>query len=559
MVVECVDAQMRLPAWANMSVDAGDCKCRAGYFATDNGTKCTLCPADSYCLGDTHIQACTEHAFAVQGSNHTDACICHSGYYMDGVGQCVPCPADSWCAGSVLNACPPNANSTAMASSLSQCSCLDGYGNPAASSTLCEPCPSGSIHTQWSESNACEACGPNMETDAVQTLCSCLTGYNQSSSQLGYEDGCDVCAFNYFGSTAPSGNKLRGFDGGGVQAVIDGKLWLWGYARAGGWWNWAGLWTHAFTLPDYPFVDNTRTTRWDNSDWPDGVVLEPPAIGEPSAVKDVQTKQANTHCILYENGRVRCWGLDAWMTRLEAKNTFPGGTHLHFGEYKDWQLNQDDTFLVSEILVNAIALCGLSMERDVLRCFGQWNHLNWDTATSTCTQTTSTYVGDNPADLACMPNTFFGNVNPGDTAIVLRSNNYLWHSCAVIAQAAGGNNRLFCWGFSQYEFHELTNPSYYRGVAKGRFIDDHLPADFNVADIEIGEMSACIISTDGRVKCVGKRWTESGGIVTGRGWASTGARTQQIRTSSNRILDQLRKGLPCISSQTSPTSTSQKV
>lgn len=66
VIVECPDVHMILPSWANTSVELSDCFCRPGYFLESENV-CAVCPANSFCEGDTHVAACWEHSTSPAG------------------------------------------------------------------------------------------------------------------------------------------------------------------------------------------------------------------------------------------------------------------------------------------------------------------------------------------------------------------------------------------------------------------------------------------------------------------------------------------------------------
>ena len=510
VIVECPDAQMILPDSLNSTtVDETLCYCRPGFvlqageFDTQTQTfsvACALCPENSFCLGGSHSEQCVEHSLSVPGSNHSGACVCLPGYYKDEAGACQTCPEDSWCFGSVLNACPDNANAPAQSSALADCSCLDGYGTPEGSSTLCEPCPAGSVHKQWDPSDACVVCGQNMETNEAQTQCSCLTGYDQSSENMPDEDGCDVCAFNYFGEVGVENSDHLVIEGTTAYAVVGGKAWVWGQTRDSRWWNWAEIWKFAFTAPDYPYFDNDSRNHWDNSNEPDGIVLEPTPIEEPSGIKKIASGQARLHCFFFENGKLRCWGETAYFGRFDKSTFLPGGMHYHFGEYKDVQWNTANDFIASDVLNNGFNMCALNMERTAVRCLiGPW--------------------ADDPSDIPLLDSRTnwddFGT-NPGDIITRLHGQNYRPEICAVITPASGGRTRFFCKTSYQNSLnndqHKLSWP---QTGSHGRYLEEHLPEGWDIAQLDVARKVGCVVSTDGRVKCWGEIWGVFGGGVEG--------------------------------------------
>jgi len=515
VIVECPDAQMILPdSFNTTTVDETLCYCRPGFvlqageFDTQTQTfsvACALCPENSFCLGGSHSEQCVEHSLSVPGSNHSGACVCLPGYYKDEAGVCQTCPEDSWCFGSVLNACPENANAPAQSSALADCSCLDGYGTPEGSSTLCEPCPAGSIHKQWDPSDACVVCGQNMETNGAQTQCSCLVGYDQSSGNMPDEDGCDVCAFNYFGEVGNSASLtyIRGV----MYYIHRGKVWLWGEIWNGDWQR-APLWKYDFKehqgvqYPNYPFWGGiSPRIHWDNSNEPDGIVLEPSPIEEPSKIKKVHGN-LNERCFLYENGKIRCWGSHAYIGRFDAE-TNPGGVHYHFGDYKDVQFNTANNFLAKDFILDHYAMCALNIEGTAVRCITKAWTDNPDDIPLLDSRTTYDDFGTNPGDII--------------TKLYQSTHHHNFEVCAFIKPASGARDRVFC-KLTAYtsNFQSLWPTSAASLVAHpqtgshGRYLEEQLPVGWDIADMSVNRDGACIVSTDGRVKCWGKIWLEQG-------------------------------------------------
>ena len=64
-----------------------DCKCRPGHHGK-NGESCSICPADSFCLGGEYTSACRQNYKSDIGSNSSINCICPESWYLSSSGDC---------------------------------------------------------------------------------------------------------------------------------------------------------------------------------------------------------------------------------------------------------------------------------------------------------------------------------------------------------------------------------------------------------------------------------------------------------------------------------------
>mgnify|MGYP002868430282 FL=1 len=97
--------------YAVFSVDT--ITCNAGYFLPANTDGCVICSENYYCVGGTYtfnetdaqgITECPDDLPSVAGASSVEQCanayICNSGYYLPANSvQCTICPANSYCVG----------------------------------------------------------------------------------------------------------------------------------------------------------------------------------------------------------------------------------------------------------------------------------------------------------------------------------------------------------------------------------------------------------------------------------------------------------------------------
>ena len=203
-----------------------NCTCRAGYFGgvvTDIDGRCTLCPANSYCLDGGSPVACIPRSQSPAGSTSSDQCTCVAGYELVG-GACV-----TTCVASPGSYCTPQAPSAAADANpvLAAADCPAGYfcpggrgadkspcaavaGNycPARSVSLSGvPCPSGSYCPGGAGPASATAypCPDGSDTrgQAGQSACSCRAGYLGGSVGAG-GGACTPCPA---GSYCPDGGS----------------------------------------------------------------------------------------------------------------------------------------------------------------------------------------------------------------------------------------------------------------------------------------------------------------------------------------------------------------
>ena len=169
--------------------------CNPGYELV-NGF-CTLCPANSYCNGQT-ATACASGTFSDAGAASAAACQACS---VVGCKQCATMSTCAVCAdgfaptdGGQCSICPEGTFSSGGASCAA---CAPSLSSPAGSTTekACHPCtPQGQL-------SLCAVCG------GFQTCLQCAAGY-----QKGYMGQCHQCPANtwsYVGSDECTRELLR--------------------------------------------------------------------------------------------------------------------------------------------------------------------------------------------------------------------------------------------------------------------------------------------------------------------------------------------------------------
>lgn len=180
--------------------NSASCTCNAGYYSLTVGGICIECPANSYCEGGMHKQACVGRAVSPAGSINSTACYCDRGYVGVANAECQACPAGTWCWTGVLNNCPANTTSAPLSARATNCTCLAGYTGPdggscsaclpgnykgVLGSAACTPCAANSFTLNWG-STACTPatiCAPGNWANPVYTATT--------------DNVCVICPANY--------------------------------------------------------------------------------------------------------------------------------------------------------------------------------------------------------------------------------------------------------------------------------------------------------------------------------------------------------------------------
>jgi len=174
------------------------CRCKDGYQmqmdeAPYGPGLCDLCPADSFCGGGEHKEACQPDSSSPKGSKYKTSCICNAGFYADAAGSCVECPVGSYCPGGLSQkkiACPVNSNTYGPGKTeLSDCYCDPGFAgeNPEQ----CSLCPSGFF---CPGSGTVKKCPDNGHSGTGASLCECDLGYEYKHM----DDTCFRCPANFY-------------------------------------------------------------------------------------------------------------------------------------------------------------------------------------------------------------------------------------------------------------------------------------------------------------------------------------------------------------------------
>ena len=135
---------------------------------------------------------------------------------------CSPCPAGAWCANNVLTECPAGtASDTLLASTPTECqSCQPGWYQPGAKSSVCLPCPAGSVCPgtgrtvpgdqcppgEWAPTQAttCTLCPAGTASDTAGVAVCPLCPDGTAQPQVG-QTSCSACAVG----EQPSADKAQ--------------------------------------------------------------------------------------------------------------------------------------------------------------------------------------------------------------------------------------------------------------------------------------------------------------------------------------------------------------
>ena len=171
------------------------CRCDPGYYGPNNGN-CTICPADTYCIGaDIPPIDCPANAESAPGSHQ---CFCSPGYLglpgpENPPTECQICPQGRVCHGGLdFELCPRRMTTPLGASNMSQCECKPGWFQPGEAQT-CQICPQGFYCPLGPEKIACPAGAETQMPGAGKAEdCVCAPG------QYGDGHSCTECPANSF-------------------------------------------------------------------------------------------------------------------------------------------------------------------------------------------------------------------------------------------------------------------------------------------------------------------------------------------------------------------------
>ena len=212
---------LRFLALCALVLPAAAINCGPGQFSNDT-IHCADCPANTFCQ-DGIVTPCPQYSVSAPGSSSLDQCVCqaHStlaqgscvcddGYVLDATSKCSLCPANSFCPDqfTVLN-CSNHALSQPGQSSPTGCNaCPSGYiqnsaGNSPISCRACLPgfqCPSLTQETKCLAgtfapplATACQQCPPNSFSNDAATACTACSAHATApnGSQSIYACNCD--------------------------------------------------------------------------------------------------------------------------------------------------------------------------------------------------------------------------------------------------------------------------------------------------------------------------------------------------------------------------------
>ena len=128
-----------------------------GFYSATVLDPCKICPADSYCPGNTSVVACPPNSVSAIGQAARSSCTGLPGYVYN-QGACLPCPTNAsyYCPGGLAQPvlCPLNSLAQPLASTLAHCICLAGY---VVYPNLCVACSAGT-YSPLTNASACAAC-----------------------------------------------------------------------------------------------------------------------------------------------------------------------------------------------------------------------------------------------------------------------------------------------------------------------------------------------------------------------------------------------------------------
>jgi hypothetical protein len=177
---------------------------RQSRLANESEQACVQCPADHYCpVGSVVPQPCPTGELALPGSAEIDHCLCPPGrgraagpaHAPDELSNpCRPCAHGFFAAersNSECTACPALKNTSALAAtSLSNCTCVPGYGVLPQHNLAdpCSPCADG-FFAVGGRNAPCTHCGwgavtepPSAASSASHCQCNALLGLYDSQA-----------------------------------------------------------------------------------------------------------------------------------------------------------------------------------------------------------------------------------------------------------------------------------------------------------------------------------------------------------------------------------------
>jgi hypothetical protein len=135
-----------------LSGTQNDCLCNAGYFgngSVEATSPCGLCFAGYYCPGgNLNLSvACPTNATSAAGASNVTQCFCPPGFSGANGTNCTLCPPNDYCMSGTLSVCPNNSFAPERSSSIADCRCNAGFYGSSGACTVCPMnayCPAGS-------------------------------------------------------------------------------------------------------------------------------------------------------------------------------------------------------------------------------------------------------------------------------------------------------------------------------------------------------------------------------------------------------------------------------
>eukprot|EP00960_Hanusia_phi_P045231 757100-Hanusia_phi.AAC.2 len=161
----------------------GSCLCLENYFPDGNG--CSQCLANTFknSIGNEVCTGCP--------TNSDASCQCNAGYQGSSCTACVAGTYKSARGSGPCQPCPASRNSSAGATSLSACQCVERYTLGADGE--CQLCAAGK-YKNFVGNSACLACPNTTSSQTGNSLCSCDVGFEPKGS------ACALCGDGYYKS-----------------------------------------------------------------------------------------------------------------------------------------------------------------------------------------------------------------------------------------------------------------------------------------------------------------------------------------------------------------------
>lgn len=180
-----------------------ECVCAAGWYSypppNDMLHYCVKCQEGKYkdvASDSTQCLACTEHASSPRASSSITNCTCIEGFFGDHTG-CTPALIGHWASNGELFACPGNSTTASIGSSSPMdCNCLPGF--TLGLNSECVQCNANTYKNETSNS-LCSACPANsMSAPGSQSVLNCQCEQFYKKVQTGSQFECHMdCPAGY--------------------------------------------------------------------------------------------------------------------------------------------------------------------------------------------------------------------------------------------------------------------------------------------------------------------------------------------------------------------------